>query len=135
MSIGSSSRGLTISKLQSSEAVTTEEHKTKGLIYVPKEVKEPKVERTPVTVRTTSPDQYRMQEEDYKEWNFAFDSQSESMESCGSDQIITPMQIPTAPFNMYSEQVAPSPHLLLPNQHQENLLGQQRSPLSQPIAR
>ena len=85
VSIGSNNRGLTISKLQSSEAYQVEEHKAKTLVYVAKELKESRVDRTPVTVRTSSPDQYRMQDEDYKEYNFAFDSNSESMESCGSD--------------------------------------------------
>ena len=60
VSIGSSTRGLTISKLQSSEAFPAEEHKAKGPVYVAKDVKEPRVDQTPVTVRTTSPDQYRM---------------------------------------------------------------------------
>ena len=85
VSSGGNTRGLTISKLQSSEAYQAEEHKAKTLVYVAKDLKESRVERTPVTVRTSSPDQLRPQDEDYKEFNFAFDSNSESMESCGSD--------------------------------------------------
>ena len=110
--MGSSNPSLTISKLHSNEPSQFEENKIKGPVQSIKDLKRRCDEETLVTIKTSSPERPVAEEE--MNWNFTFDSNSESLESCGSEQLIVPVPVPSAPFNMYSETVAPSPHLIVP---------------------
>ena len=135
---------LNISKLQSQASVENnqfdkqfEENKTQGLPKPGKDFKSSLAAETPMTVNSDSPadqlKEHKEIKEEQKDWNFAFDSNSDSMESFDSDQMFMQQPILSQPFNMFSEPVTATSHLIIapPIHHEGALLS---SPMSQPPA-